>query len=254
MLQLDSFKVQARGLTLCDGFVVESCPGVGAEDPFGELGSVLEHFTLVGAQGLGDQQPIASLTGERGTVLNQPVASFQPLHEDGAQVYDGIDDRLDAGDIDAMRALGAQACTIGFSFRYAAASWSTTRRIFSTAAGASTPGTYLIFTGSSSFLFGISGAGYPIRLTGTTGLADTAWHRCVIQHDGATAELWIDGVSRGSQAFRAPYDPGDPEPFTLGASTAGNFCWDGKVLDFIAYTGADVDVAALDAVLAGRLP
>ena len=236
--------------------IMRMCALLGAaDDPLAGLGTVLEHFTLIGVDGLTDQQAISSITGTLDDV-EQGTASMQPLYEadDQSIKFDGVDDYLQtAGANTAYNPAHAEAGVVGVAFKYGA-SLKTNERLWSTANGSTTPGTYLILTtNGSGFLFGLAGAGYPIRLTGSTGIADTAWHTLICTHDGATAEVYIDGVSAGSQAFRAPYDTGDcVDPFTIGAKPTGGDPFTGEISDLIFYTGS-VDVAALHAELIGRV-
>ena len=84
MLNLDTFKVQARGLTLCDGFVVESCPGKGGQsfDP-GTIASLRAWYAL-DPTGLVDGQIIDTVSdrsGEGAEGLTQSSASLQPTYD-----------------------------------------------------------------------------------------------------------------------------------------------------------------------------
>lgn len=223
-------------------------------DPFAALGAVFERFTLIDAEGLTDGQAVPSVTGLLDTV-RQTVASQQPLYEDppGSLLFDGVDDYLQTATKNtAYNPIHSQAGVIGVSFRYAAYPFSGAERLWSTAAGASNPGTYLILLGSSSYLFGIAGSGYPIRINVASGITDTAWHTLIAEHDGTDATVYIDGVLSSTQAFRAVYDTGDCEELTLGATPNGSDNFTGQIGDWIAYTGA-VDAAALHSLLIGRV-
>lgn len=219
------------------------------------LGDVLEHFTLIGVSGLTDSQTISSVAGLLDDV-EQSTVSLRPLYDAASEsmVFDGIDDYLitAAANTD-YNPMHAEAGVVGCAFKYGAA-LGTNERLWSTASGSTTPGTYLILTtNGTGFLFGLAGAGYPIRLTGSTGISDTDWHTLICTHDGSNAEVYIDGVSAGSQAFRAAYDTGDcVDAFTLGAKPTGGDTFTGSISDLIFYTGS-VDVAALHAELLSRV-
>ena len=84
MLNLDTFKVQARGLTLCDGFVVESCPGKGGPsfDP-GTIASLRAWYALDPTGLVGGQiiDTVSDRSGEGAEDLTQNSASLQPTYD-----------------------------------------------------------------------------------------------------------------------------------------------------------------------------
>lgn len=235
--------------------LIEAVMMGGDDDPLASLGTVLEHFTLIGVSGLTDSQTISSVSGTLDDV-EQSTVSLRPLYDaaSGVMVFDGVDDYLVAASVNSdYTPAHSQAGVIGIAFKYGT-SLGTNERLWSTALGASDPGTYMILTGNGAgFLFGIAGAGYPIRLTGLTGIVDNDWHTIVCEHDGVTAEVFVDGVSAGSQAFRAVYDTSDcVQPMTIAGRPLGGDTFTGSISDLIIYTGS-VDAAALHAELISRV-
>lgn len=227
----------------------------GASNPFAAFGDLREHFTLIDAEGLTDLQPIASITGTIDTV-EQATASARPLWVEtpGSMRFDGVDDFLQAAapnvDYDFIHGEpGVQA----YTFKYPTAIWIGTRRIFSTTSAGTTPGSFIIFTSSTGGIAGIAGAGYPIRCVFTTGIADTDWHTLIFEHDATIGTVYIDGVSAGTFATRAPYDANTADEFTVGASPIPNQFWDGEIGDMVYYAGGVTSIADLHTLLMERV-
>jgi hypothetical protein len=201
--------------------------------------SLMLHFALDEGSGT-----TVSGGGSNGTVQG---ASWTSGRLGNALQFDGSDDYVDLGSPDVhSTGTGDDGLTLAAWIKIDNVATIADRRILSKATGTANDDHYWMLStiesgGHSRLRFRLKTGSNPASGT-TTLIADSgnlqsgAWHHVAATYDGATMQLYLDGVLVGSTAKTGPVAINSSVSAWIGGNPVGGLFWSGAIDDVRIYT------------------
>ena len=190
-------------------------------------------------EGAGTATVDATGNGNTGVLVNGPVWTSGP-----ALNFDGIDDYVDVGTLDVT----GTAITLTAWFRADNLSNCSSRdcRLISKATGTSSKDHYFMLStarrGSTTRLrFRLKADGVTTKLIASSGdVVENQWIHVAAVYDGATMQLYMDGIDVGSAAKTGAITSNSTTPVWIGANppNATDKPWSGQIDDVRIYNRA----------------
>ncbi len=179
----------------------------------------------------------------------------------GAVDFDGTDDYVDGGDINAMDGLTSVTVTAWIKLAINSASGETHFVEKSGCDGMNDSGPFELYGGATAnkagfavYPAGANPSTYVLSGDGTTTIDDGTWHHLAGTYDGVRVRLYVNGIEENSAALAGVTLSSNTRPFDIGGycNNHGGYFGNGLIDDVRVYNRA-LSASEIEVIAKGRL-